>query len=118
MRREPWGWQMIVNIEGANANVTNEEKIRNFNRDLCDNIEMIRHGEPALTYFDELGEKNGWTLVQLIKTSSLVVHFCDDGKIFLDLFSCKQFNEEAVLGCIQYYFSPRVVEYDLIERGI
>lgn len=118
MRRAPWGWQMIVNIDGANDNVKNEEALRKFSRDLCDNIDMVRHGEPTLTYFDDLDDKNGWTLVQLIKTSSLVVHFCDNGKIFLDLFSCKQFNEEAVLGCIQYYFSPRTVEYDIIERDV
>lgn len=114
---EPWGYQMIVNMKGAH-NCKDEEKILAFNRDLCDNIEMIRHGEPQLTYFEDLEDKNGWTLVQLITTSSLVVHFCDNGKVFLDLFSCKQFNEEAVLGCIHYYFSPSDLEYDIIERTI
>lgn len=118
MKYEPWGWQMIVNISGANENCKNEEAIRAFNRDLCDNIQMIRHGDPQLTYFEDLDEKNGWTLVQLIKTSSLVVHFCDNGKIFMDLFSCKEFDKEAVLGCIQYYFHPELVEYDIIERDI
>lgn len=116
MTRTPWGWQMIVNISGANDNVKNEQRIRNFSRDLCDNIGMIRHGEPTLTYFTDLDDKNGWTLVQLITTSSLVVHFCDNGKIFLDLFSCKEYNEQAVLGCIHHYFSPAILEYDIIER--
>jgi S-adenosylmethionine/arginine decarboxylase-like enzyme len=117
MKHVPWGYQMIVNANGC-TNTTNEGAIRAFNTDLCSGIDMIRHGEPQLTYFDELGEKNGWTLVQLIKTSSLVVHFCDDGKIFLDLFSCKEFDPEVVLGALTYYFHPTNTEYDIIERDI
>ena len=53
MRKTPWGWQMIVNMSGASPNCKDKEAILAFNRDLCDNIEMIRHGEPQLTYFED-----------------------------------------------------------------
>lgn len=118
MKQQPWGWQLLVNISGANSNVLDRAAINSFNVDLCRNIDMVRQGEPMLTYFEDLDEKNGWTLVQLITTSSLVVHFCDNGKIFLDLFSCKSFDEAVVLQCIHQYFSPTIVEWDIIERTI
>ena len=118
MRRMPWGWQMLVNIDGANSNVLSEISIRKFNEVVCEAIGMVRHGEPSLTYFEDLDEKNGWTLVQLITTSSLVVHFCDNGKIFMDLFSCKPFDEQIVIDCLHKFFEPRVLEYDCIERDI
>jgi hypothetical protein len=118
MKFEPWGYHLMANLKGCNDNVKDEEAILAFNTDVVAAAEMIAHGEPVVTYFGELGEKNGYTLQQLITTSSLTVHFCDDGKVFFDLFSCKKFNEDAVLGCLHYYFHPTDLDYDVIERAI
>ena len=55
-------------------------------------------GEPRIEYTAaEFPDKAGFTVVQVIVTSSIVAHFVDSlDQIYLDVFSCKDFNPEVV----------------------
>jgi hypothetical protein len=113
-----WGKHAIIDAGGCNDNVTIKKKILEFNKLLIDSIGMVAHGQPILEYFDQLEEdKNGWTLIQLITTSSITIHFADMGnKMFLDIFSCKDFDIGVVKDLIDSFFEPKDINFMVIDR--
>ena len=69
---------------------------------------MVSFGEPTVEHFASHDEKKaGFSLVQLIETSSIVGHFINSsGDFYLDVFSCKEFEIEKVIECVDEFFSP------------
>ena len=62
-------------------------------------------------------DKQGFTLVQLIETSNICGHFCDDtGNFYLDVFSCKPYDKDVVRALVQEYFDPHRITERFIER--
>ena len=48
--------------------------------------------------------------MQLIETSAVTGHFCDlSGDIYLDVFSCKDFDPEVAIEVVRQYFRPESV---------
>ena len=77
-----------------------------FAKDLVKRIDMVAYGEPQVVNFGS-GNKAGYTLVQLIETSNICAHFCNDtGDVYFDVFSCKPFEPETVQKIVTEYFSP------------
>lgn len=114
----PWGWHLIINAGGCNNNVDNKEAIIAFKDELIEKIDMVQFGQPLLESFGE-GHLEGITIVQLIRTSNLIIHFCKESNSFyFDLFSCKPFDEGVVLTCIQKWFRPNIIQTKFIARGI
>jgi S-adenosylmethionine/arginine decarboxylase-like enzyme len=57
---------------------------------------MVPYGEPQVVHFGS-GDKSGFTLVQLIETSNITAHFCEEtDDMYLDVFSCKPFNMDNI----------------------
>lgn len=112
-----WGYHLIVNAGKCNINaVTNPEIIRKFAKELVEQIDMVAYGEPQIIHFGE-GNKAGYTLVQLIETSNICAHFCDDtGDIYLDVFSCKPYDKEIVLQLVDECFLPDRMNHQFLER--
>jgi S-adenosylmethionine/arginine decarboxylase-like enzyme len=77
---------------------------------------MKAYGSPIIKLFGE-GNKSGYTLVQLIETSNITGHFCDEsGDAYLDIFSCKYFCEYTAQETIQKWFAPNHIDIKLLER--
>jgi len=112
-----WGYHLIVNAGDCDREaVTNAEKIREFAKELVKRIDMVAYGEPQVIHFGE-DNKAGYTLVQLIETSNICAHFCDDsGDAYIDVFSCKPYDMHIVLTLIDLYFSPGRMQHTMIER--
>jgi S-adenosylmethionine/arginine decarboxylase-like enzyme len=112
-----WGYHLIVNAGDCNREaVTSPATIYEFVKELVEKIDMVAYGEPQIVHFGE-GNKSGYTLVQLIETSNICAHFCDDsGDMYLDVFSCKTFDKEVVLRIIDDYFLPTKVNTTYLER--
>ena len=67
-------------------------------------------------YFGE-DNKAGFTLVQLIETSNICAHFCDDsGDAYIDVFSCKPYDVNVVLSLIDEFFLPERIQHTYLER--
>jgi S-adenosylmethionine/arginine decarboxylase-like enzyme len=78
---------------------------------------MVAFGEPQLVHFADYTEKAGWTVIQLIETSSIVGHFLDEsGDLYLDVFSCKSFDGNTVRELIKEYFNPNNIYSILLNR--
>jgi S-adenosylmethionine/arginine decarboxylase-like enzyme len=88
-------------------------------KDLIDTIKMKAYGEPQLEHFATHSfDAAGYTLLQLIETSNICAHFAENlGQVYIDIFSCKSFDNDAAVAVCRKYFEPEVVELHLLERG-
>ena len=110
-----WGYHLSMDCyEGNIEAIKDYDTIYNFTKELVDKIDMKAYGEPQIIHFGE-GNKEGFTLVQLIETSNICAHFVNDnGNFYLDVFSCKEFETSVVEDVVSKYFSPKTV----IKRAI
>lgn len=112
-----WGQEVLVDCRRCNDNIKNKRVIEGFIAELCDRIGMVAVGKPVLVHVDDLGDKNGWTAFQMIKTSAIVAHFCDSGDAFFDVFSCKDIDQDTVETIIYAWFSPLLMRAKKVDRG-
>jgi S-adenosylmethionine/arginine decarboxylase-like enzyme len=112
-----WGKHMILNLyKCKRGHIKNKCRIEDFSKVLVKRIDMKAYGAPQIVHFGE-ENKAGYTLVQLIETSNITGHFCDDsGNAYLDVFSCKDFSEKEVEKCVKEYFEPEGVQTYVFER--
>ena len=90
--------------------------IYRFTKDLVQKIDMVAYGEPQIVMFGT-GNKKGYTLVQLIETSNICAHFVEEtNDMYLDVFSCKDFDEHVVAGLVADYFGAQNVESRVVLR--
>ena len=92
--------------------------IRDFSRTLVKEIDMKAYGEPQIIHFGE-DNKAGYTLVQLIETSNITAHFCEqDNAAFIDIFSCKEFDPKDAKRVVDQFFRPAATVEHWTERSI
>ena len=104
-----WGRQLILDCLACDREaVRAADAIREFCEDLVESIGMVAFGEPMLEHFaTHLPEAAGYSLVQLIETSAVIGHFCDEsGDAYLDIFSCKDFDPVVAIRVVQRHFRP------------
>lgn len=113
----PWGW-----IQSLDCHACDKDKIQDaahiaaFTKELVNRIDMVAYGEPQIVNFGT-GNKAGYTLVQLIETSNICAHFCNDtGDAYFDIFSCKAFEPAVVEATINEYFSPDNIRWSMSAR--
>ena len=102
-----FGAELILDLRGCDPKVIRSKtKLAAFARQLCRLIQMKRYGETILAHF---GHKDpmtsGYSLVQLIETSSIVGHFSEGtNKAYLNIFSCKEFDPaDAAEFCRKFF---------------
>jgi S-adenosylmethionine/arginine decarboxylase-like enzyme len=87
-----------------------------FSADLVKRIDMVPYGKAQIIHFGS-GGKAGYTLVQLIETSNITGHFVEEvNDAYLDVFSCKDYDEKEVEQCIKEYFKPLAIQTMRIKR--
>ena len=115
-----WGQHLLLDISDCNANVCSKSAIAVFVRELVDAIDMKAHGEPIIVHFAEHDyDAVGYSLVQLIETSAITGHFSDNNRdAYLDIFSCKSFNQDTVIQVVEKHFAPQRIRAAFLERGV
>jgi S-adenosylmethionine/arginine decarboxylase-like enzyme len=113
-----WGKHLIIDAKHCfPARVQDPEYIRFFTKELVRQIEMVPFGEPQVVHFADGTDLAGWTMIQLIETSSIMGHFLDiSGDLYLDVFSCKDFEEQRVIDALDHFFSPDEIKHQVIMR--
>jgi S-adenosylmethionine decarboxylase len=100
-----WGLLATINIYGCDREMIKSPKeLERFVIELCDLIDMKRHGAPMIERFAE-GPLEGYSMLQFIETSSITCHFDEEAdRAFIDIFSCKYFNSETAAAFCQEFF--------------
>ena len=102
-----WGYHLMLDCSKCvPTTIRCKQNISQFAKALVKRIDMVAFGEPQVQHFGA-GDKAGYTLVQLIETSNITAHFCEEtNDMYLDVFSCKPFNPEEVDAIVNLHFSP------------
>jgi len=112
-----WGFHLVLDCADCDRkSIMDAEHVANFAKELVRRIDMKAYGEPQVVNFGS-GNKAGFTLVQLIETSNICAHFCNDsGDVYLDVFSCKPYSNEVVIETFKEFFNPKTVRPNYLTR--
>ncbi len=115
-----FGQELILNLYGCELKkISSKGEIKKFVVELCDTvIKMKRYGKPLIPHF---GHDNpvtsGYSLVQLIETSSVTAHFSELKKsVYLNIFSCAWFDAKKTEAFCKTFFGAKRVESRLLKR--
>ena len=114
-----FGWELVLDLYNCdNRKISSEEAIKNFARELCKVIGMKPYGEPLTPYFGENQEHTkGYSLLQFIETSSITGHFSEGtGAVYLNIFSCKEYDVETAEKFCKEYFKAETVRSRFVVR--
>lgn len=115
-----WGQHLILDLAGCpRARLTDAAHLRAWVEALVDAIGMKAYGEPRLEHFaTHSWDAAGYTLLQLIETSNVCAHFAENlGQAYIDVFSCKPFDEDTAVALCRAYFEPEIVHRQSVARG-
>ena len=115
-----WGQHLVLDLAGCPRDrLTDANHLRAWVKDLIDAIKMKAYGEPQLEHFATHSfDAAGYTLLQLIETSNICAHFAENlGQIYIDIFSCKRFDNDVALQVCRKDFAPATVDMHVLERG-
>ncbi len=112
-----WGYHLTIDAGGCDHHALRSKSIiASFTKELVSRIDMVAYGKPRIVMFGE-GDKKGYTLVQLIKTSNIVAHFVEEtDDIYLDIFSCKKFVLNDAIAVFKKYFKPTTIIKRFVVR--
>ena len=123
-KNKMYGKELILDIHSANNKKFNRESIDEYFELICKAIKMKKCER---FWWDDYGvpdnEKQtsshtkGTSAVQFILTSSIVIHTLDIlSAIYINIFSCKDFDGDLVRKLTIKYFSGEVKQCILLER--
>jgi S-adenosylmethionine/arginine decarboxylase-like enzyme len=115
-----WGYHLMLDCSGCSLDsITSKQVIKKFVSELVSAIDMTAVGDPWIERTAiGIPDKEGFSLYQLIVTSNISAHFVDQHRqIYLDVFSCKEFNQETVKHVVEKYFMPSRIKLNFLYRN-
>ena len=114
---------MHITIDGFGGNprlLGNEELVRNLLDRYPDDIGMTKITAPhCFEYHGEKPEDWGVSGFVIIAESHIAVHtFPDHGQVWVDIFSCKGFDETPAIDLIVDAFELQSTRIHKLERGL
>lgn len=112
-----WGWALSLDMSRCCRKAIDDPvMIKAFTQKLVRDIDMVAYGPTHLMKFGT-GNKSGYSMFQMIETSNISAHFCDEsGDCYIDIFSCKPYDKEIVKKIVKEYFKPMAIKEHYIER--
>ena len=110
MMKKIFGYELVMDLSGCDKSIiSSKKKLQEYTNKLCKLIKMKKYGKTLLPYF---GEKEaftkGYSLVQLIETSSITGHFSDFwGTAYINIFSCKKYNQALAKKFTSQFFKAK-----------
>lgn len=131
-----YGIELILDLKDCNPEKFNRKSFNIFYDELCELLGVEKGTRHFWDYEDwwrnvwywlfnrkELKRNapphlKGTSAVQFIMTSSLVIHALDDlGTLYINVFSCDNFNASKAQAYIEEYFEGTTVGKKFITRG-
>jgi len=119
-----YGREVILDLHECSIENFTREGLSRFFKELCDLIDMERED---LHFWDYEGDPEGYknapvhlkgiSAIQFITTSNITVHTLDEMKrIYLNIFSCKDFDSGVVADFASNYFKGEVANATVVDR--
>ena len=115
-----YGMELTLNLYECNLKkISTKKYLQEFVITLCEDIiHMKRYGKTLIPNF---GHDNpmtsGYSLVQLIETSSITGHFSDSQRsCYLNIFSCAVYNPQKTAQFCKDFFEAKKMDAFLIIR--
>lgn len=117
MRKPAWGYHLVLDLANCSPSaIRSRPVIAAFSQRLVSDIRMVAYGSPQIVRFG-VDDKMGYTLVQLIETSNITAHFCEEtNDAYMDVFSCKPFDPRVVTRLVREVFQPQKVHSRMLRR--
>jgi S-adenosylmethionine/arginine decarboxylase-like enzyme len=124
IKTKNYGKEVILDLHNCNPKKFTREIIERYFIELCDLIDMQRC---ELYWWDDYGlpleerqtepHLKGTSAIQFIMTSNVTIHTLDImERVYLNIFSCKDFKEEIVRDFTKKYFEGKVINYKVFAR--
>lgn len=118
---KPYGQELILDLHQC-SNATMSVDIEGFCEELVELVDM--QAEDFHIWVSDPGdEKNpkifGISALQFILTSNITVHvlpLLQGGSVYLNLFSCKEFNSDIATKFVEHYFEATECRAQTLER--
>jgi S-adenosylmethionine/arginine decarboxylase-like enzyme len=114
-----FGKELLLNLIDCDPKVLrSKQQIARFAKEICKVIGMKPYGKPFVARFG-LGKDftAGYSMVQLIETSAISGHFSELwNRVYLDIFSCKDYDEKKAVNFAKKYFKAERVKARLVWR--
>ncbi len=114
-----YGWELILNLyECESAIISSKKKIQEYVDKLCKLIKMEKYGKAWIPYFGhKKPHTKGYSLVQLIETSSITAHFSEYKKsAYINIFSCKAYDHKKAKEFTKKFFKAKRMKTHFIIR--
>lgn len=114
-----WGYHLLLDLKSCDLDKVRDSKyLEGMTKRLVDAIGMKAYGEPIMQHFGHDDPSiAGWTVVQLIETSDITGHFCDEsGDAYLDIFSCKPFEVTDTISFVENELHPKNMVHRFFVR--
>lgn len=114
-----FGMEVVLDLYDCNLEtIRSKEKLQEYTRELCQVIGMTPYGAPFAERFGLNEAKTaGYSIVQLIETSSITGHFSEEwNSAYINIFSCKEFDPKQAAEFSKDFFEADRVESTLHIR--
>ncbi|MBL7084589.1 MAG: S-adenosylmethionine decarboxylase [Candidatus Omnitrophica bacterium] len=119
MKKKIYGYELVMDLCGCDKKIIGSKvKLQEYADKLCKLIKMKQYGKTLLPYF---GEKRaftkGYSLVQLIETSSITGHFSELWeRAYINIFSCRKFDHAAAKKFTRQFFQAKKLRNRFLVR--
>ena len=114
-----YGKELIIDLFCCDPGIIrSNKKLEEYSNNLCNLIKMKKYGKPIIEKFG-LGKdfSAGYSLVQLIETSSITGHFSEFWNTpYINIFSCKKFNVKIAKDFTKKFFKAKKIKNRIIIR--
>ena len=124
-----YGKELIIDLHHCNNELFNRKDLKRFFQELTEALDMEAcklsfwdyHYYPKwfikLMKWDQEDKIFGTSAIQFIRTSNITIHTIDNLRlVYLNIFSCKDFDEDQILDFAICYFGGVAVNHKTIER--
>jgi len=114
-----YGYELVLDLFECDVDViTSKKKLQEYVDKLCKLIKMKKYGKTLLLYFGERQAfTKGYSLVQLIETSSITGHFSDYWRTaYINIFSCRAYNQALAKKFTKDFFRAKKVKARYLTR--
>jgi len=116
-----FGLELVIDLHHCDPEKMTLPHLLEFLKRMIEISDMTAHGDPVVwdaLESDELHIK-GYSILQLIKTSSIVIHTMDKTQLIcVNLFSCKPFDPEVIVDFAEDFFQYSNKTFSVQQRGL